>query len=214
VASRSGYTVIVVLGLIALGSGGDQGCDRPPPTDGGDATEAGEFSFDPGSGATSADDGDAGGGAGDDFSFEPEPGAPAPSDDDDGDDGVGGEGDDDGDDGDSGASSCNDVVATSSVAGDVAVPGDEGLFSDPTLECRLEAGDDDEAVAALQDALAQCNGQDVVVDGEYGAQTGRAVRAVEQQHGLAADGAYDAATALVMRWPAGDECAPLGAAGG
>jgi hypothetical protein len=228
VASRSGYSVIVVIGLIALGSAGDQGCDPAPETAGDAATDAGEFSFDPGPGATTADEGDdAGefsfdpdpgattadeggdGGAGDDFSFEPDAGAPAPAADEGGD--VADEG---GDDGEGALSTCNDVVATSSTAGQVPVPGDDRLLGETTLECRLDPGDDDEAVAALQVALAQCNGQDVAVDGAYGAETGRAVTAVERQHGLTGDGTYDAATALVMRWPAGDECAPLGTAGG
>jgi peptidoglycan hydrolase-like protein with peptidoglycan-binding domain len=64
-----------------------------------------------------------------------------------------------------------------------------------------EGQGDDDAVRALQDALVTCNGQDILVDGEYGEQTRQAVARVEEQNGLAVDGAFDPDTRHAMRWP-------------
>jgi hypothetical protein len=62
IVASSGTVVIVVVGLIALGSQGDQGCDKPAPAP---ADQPGEA---PPDDPTADPD--------DDFSFEPEPGAP------------------------------------------------------------------------------------------------------------------------------------------
>ena len=55
----------------------------------------------------------------------------------------------------------------------------------------------------------RCNGEAIRVDGDFGTETSRAVTDVQQQHGLAAGGTYDAATMLVMQWPSGGGCVPL-----
>lgn len=55
----------------------------------------------------------------------------------------------------------------------------------------------------------RCNGEAIRVDGDFGPETSRAVTDVQQQHGLAAGGTYDAATMLVMQWPSGGGCVPL-----
>jgi peptidoglycan hydrolase-like protein with peptidoglycan-binding domain len=124
--------------------------------------------------------------AAEDFSFAPDAGSPG-----------------------SGGSSCDDAVVVPGGGGSVQVPGDDDLFGDPSVECQVDGGSDDEAVAVLQEALVRCNGQAIGVDGDFGPETSSAVMNVEQQHGLAADGTYDAATLLVMQWPAGGGCVTL-----
>lgn len=68
----------------------------------------------------------------------------------------------------------------------------------------------DEAVRTLQQALVACNGRSLTVDGRYGRGTREAVRAVQQEHGIAVDGVYGPETRDVMSWPA---TAPGGEAG-
>jgi peptidoglycan hydrolase-like protein with peptidoglycan-binding domain len=87
-----------------------------------------------------------------------------------------------------------------------------------TTTCRMDVGDGGEAaVSALQRALAECHGQPVTVDGEYGPETAAAVSAVQEQGGVTVDGEYGPATLGVMRWPvddagsaAGSECVARG----
>lgn len=242
-ASHSGITVFVLLGLVALGAGGDPGCDPPESTT--TASEAGDddFSFEPAPGATvsgvgAGSDGDTGGdagGDGDDFSFEPAPGATVSG------AGAGSAGDAGGDAGgddaagdadedfsfepqpdavrssaDGEVSTCDDAAAVETAAGAAEVPVERPLFDDPTVDCTMAEGSgDDEAVVALQRALARCHGQAVDADGSYGPGTARAVLVVEQQLGLDADGRYDLVTGRAMRWPAGDTCAAaIGSSGG
>jgi hypothetical protein len=107
---------------------------------------------------------------------------------------------------------CDDVVALQSASGPMDLPGDDPLFDDASVVCEMaEDRGDGDAVAALQDALARCNGQSVTVDGDYGPDTTRAVTAVQRQHGLTVDGAYGPQTGQAMSWPAssaaGDTCA-------
>jgi hypothetical protein len=107
---------------------------------------------------------------------------------------------------------CDDVVVLSSASGPMDLPGDDPLFDEASVVCEMaEDHGDGDAVAALQDALARCNGQPVAVDGDYGPDTTRAVTAVQRQHGLTVDGAYGPQTGQAMRWPAssaaGDTCA-------
>lgn len=127
-------------------------------------------------------------GADDDFSFEPDPGQAG-----DGDGGSESDGE---------TESCDDVVVDQSDVGDVEVPGDAAVFSESTVDCDVGEGSDDEAVAALQDALVRCNGQDVAVDGDYGPATAEAVANVQRQAGVSADGTYDPETRQAMQWPA------------
>ncbi|MGH9193320.1 MAG: peptidoglycan-binding domain-containing protein [Acidimicrobiales bacterium] len=113
----------------------------------------------------------------------------------------GGDGDDVPLDSDS-ASTCDGVVVVETASGNAQVPGDTSLIGDDSASCVMrEGGGDDQAVVVLQTALARCNGQSVGVDGDYGADTRRAVMNVQQQQGITADGAYGPATLEVMGWP-------------
>jgi hypothetical protein len=76
-------------------------------------------------------------------------------------------------------------------------------FASPT--CLLDGADGGEGVRLLQRALATCNGQAVVIDGDFGPQTRQAVRTVQQRNGLAVDGVYGPQTRSVMAWPADGE---------
>jgi peptidoglycan hydrolase-like protein with peptidoglycan-binding domain len=130
--------------------------------------------------AESSADGDAGDGT---FDFSPDDG-----------------GTDDAD----GLATCDGVVVIEAASGSAEVPGDTSLLdTSASTACVMgpEQGDDD-AVVVLQNALAQCNGQAVEMDGEYGAQTVRAVATVQRQAGVAEDGKYGPVTLQVMRWPA------------
>lgn len=74
-------------------------------------------------------------------------------------------------------------------------------------DCRVDdGGGGAEAVSLVQQALVQCNGQSLVVDGAYGSATSGAVAAVQSQHDITVDGAYGPETRSVMSWPivAGD----------
>lgn len=100
------------------------------------------------------------------------------------------------------ASTCDDVVVVETASGNAQVPGDTSLIGDDSASCVMrEGGGDEQAVVVLQTALVRCNGQSVGVDGDYGADTSRAVMNVQQQHGITADGAYGPATLEVMGWP-------------
>jgi hypothetical protein len=97
---------------------------------------------------------------------------------------------------------CDGVVVVDSEPGSVRVPGDTDLLDGTTVVCDMQQGDgDDEAVAVLQQALVDCHGQDVTIDGEYGPETAGAVTAVQRQAGIDPDGEYGPATLQVMRWP-------------
>jgi hypothetical protein len=72
VASNSGITFLVVIGLLALGSASDSGCGSGATTDSGTGSESNEdFSFEPEVSTGGAESGSPSG-ADDDFSFEPE----------------------------------------------------------------------------------------------------------------------------------------------
>lgn len=134
----------------------------------------------------SSADGDAGDGT---FDFSP-------------DDEVAGDGD--------GLATCDGVVVVESASGSAQVPGDTGLLdTSVSAACEMGTGEgDDQAVAVLQNALAQCNGQAIEVDGEYGPQTAGAVAAVQRQAGVAEDGKYGPATLQAMQWPATGTAGP------
>jgi Putative peptidoglycan binding domain len=101
---------------------------------------------------------------------------------------------------------CDGALAIETTTGSARLPADidplDPLDPDATVVCGMEIGaGDDDAVAALQQALAQCHGQPVTVDGRYGPQTAAGVTAVQEQAGLAPDGEYDQATMAAMQWP-------------
>jgi Putative peptidoglycan binding domain len=103
------------------------------------------------------------------------------------------------------ASTCDGVVVVQEASVSTQVPGNTSLISsDSSTTCVMREGSgDDEAVTVLQTALVQCNGQNVTIDGNYGAATTQAVANVQRQHGLPADGAYGPSTLEVMSWPTG-----------
>ena len=104
------------------------------------------------------------------------------------------------DDGD-GLATCDGVLEVDSASGSARVPGDTGL-TDATVACEMEPGaGDQDAVATVQHALAQCHGQAVRIDGEYGAETAAGLSSVQSDAGIAVDGEYGPATLEVMRWP-------------
>ena len=81
------------------------------------------------------------------------------------------------------------------------MPGDTDL-TDATVVCEMEPGTgDQDAVAMVQQALVQCHGQAVTIDGEYGPETAAGVSSVQSSAGIAADGEYGPATLEAMRWP-------------
>jgi hypothetical protein len=110
-------------------------------------------------------------------------------------------GDDDG--GESSLPACDGIVVVSTAGGSASVPGEGGIFSSDSARCTLRegGGGDGDAIALLQTALAQCNGQSVVVDGDFGPQTTSALQQVQRANGLTADGVYGPATLQAMRWP-------------
>lgn len=198
-ASRSGITVYVLIGLAALGSSRDPACEA--------RRFDADFSFEPDPGATTPPSSD----PDEDFSFEPEPEqvpAAAPESEtaaaepetgaDTGSDLV-----EDLDLGPDDPAGCNDAVVVESAGGGALVPvGTDMLGASADLDCTMGEGDgDDDAVTVLQDALVRCNGQAVTVDGGYGPLTAVAVAAVERQHGAPADGVYGPETRQVMQWP-------------
>ena len=204
-ASSSGTTILIVLGLVAVGfaSSGDDAGDGTT-TQSASSSEF-SYSYEPDPSVENDSLFDEPSGEDDDFSFEPEDGSSGSSDD--GDDGGGGDdGDDGGDEGGDGGAECDEVVVVDEGSEQVDVPGESTVVQESSVDCTMSSGADGDAVATLQDALATCNGQDVTVDGEYGEQTRQAVAAVEAQNGLTADGAYDPATAQAMSWPSGDGC--------
>jgi peptidoglycan hydrolase-like protein with peptidoglycan-binding domain len=103
------------------------------------------------------------------------------------------------------ASTCDGVVVVQSASVSAQVPGNTSLItSDGSAACVMREGSrDEQAVTVLQTALVQCNGQNVTIDGNYGAATSQAVANVQRQHGLPPDGAYGPSTLEVMSWPTG-----------
>ena len=103
-----------------------------------------------------------------------------------------------------GLSTCDGVVVIESASGTAQVPADtELLDTSGSTACEMGVGrGDDQAVEVLQNALTDCNGQAIVVDGEYGPRTAEAVAAVQRQGGVAEDRKYGPVTLQVMRWPA------------
>jgi hypothetical protein len=80
----------------------------------------------------------------------------------------------------------------------VVLPATTALSSD----CFLVNGDSSSAVRVLQDALRLCNGQTALkIDGNFGAKTEAAVKAVQKAHGISQDGGYGNQTRGVMMWP-------------
>ncbi|MFS0702693.1 peptidoglycan-binding protein [Cellulomonas sp. 179-A 4D5 NHS] len=56
--------------------------------------------------------------------------------------------------------------------------------------CYLQSGSRNYAVQLLQDALRNCYGQGIAVDGSFGPATRAALVNVQRHHGIAADGSF------------------------
>ena len=109
---------------------------------------------------------------------------------------------------------CDGVLVVESPSGSVRVPADTDL-TDATVVCLIEPGaGDEDAVAVVQQALVQCHGQTLAIDGEYGPATAGAVSSVQRQAGIAPDGEYGPTTLEAMRWPVDEADACAGAAPG
>jgi peptidoglycan hydrolase-like protein with peptidoglycan-binding domain len=100
------------------------------------------------------------------------------------------------------AETCDGTTEYDSPSGTYQIPTDEPDDLFDARDCELSVGRGGAApVAALQDALTRCHGQPLDVDGAYGRATRDAVRAVQSEHGIGADGAYGPETSNVIRWP-------------
>lgn len=97
---------------------------------------------------------------------------------------------------------CDGVATFTMGEGTIRLPVHGPVVPFPSAVCQLgPRSRDAEAVASLQHALAACNGQVLAVDGAYGADTTRAVAAVQGALGLEADGLYGPQTRVAMAWP-------------
>ncbi len=119
---------------------------------------------------------------------------------------------------DGGWPDCDDTAPFAVDGGTVRLPVAGPVTPLASPDCRVDdEGGGDEAVALVQEALVQCNGQALAADGTYGPATSGAVAAVQSQQGITVDGAYGPETRGVMSWPieAGDGdggAVPCGAA--
>jgi hypothetical protein len=106
---------------------------------------------------------------------------------------------------DEGAPPCDAAAPFTAAGGTIRMPVHGPAVPFPTPSCQLGPGSGDaEAVGTLQQALSDCNGRPVTVDGAYGSETRAAVAAVQADHGLEVDGIYGPETRAVMAWPADD----------
>lgn len=104
---------------------------------------------------------------------------------------------------DEGLPACDDTAPFSADGSTVRLPVDGPVVPFASTDCRLDEGyGSAEAIRLLQQALAQCNGQAITVDGAYGSETRQAVRAVQAEHGIGVDGTYGPQTRAAMTWPA------------
>lgn len=71
-----------------------------------------------------------------------------------------------------------------------------------SYNCYLDRGAENYGVTELQYSLKYCNGQNIAVDGVFGAATEQAVKNVQYNHGLVADGVYGPNTGSKMTWRA------------
>jgi peptidoglycan hydrolase-like protein with peptidoglycan-binding domain len=104
---------------------------------------------------------------------------------------------------------CDGVAPFTTDDGTVRLPVHGPVVPFPSAVCQLGPGTGDAAaVGALQHALAACNRQALAVDGAYGADTERAVAAVQAELGLEVDGIYGPQTRVAMAWPTEGEPEP------
>jgi len=87
-----------------------------------------------------------------------------------------------------------DCVKSIHLRTDAIVP----ASSSGLIDCVMSKGADNTAVVALQASLVYCNGQDITVDGVFGAPTQAALRRVQKKAGVTADGVYNPRTRKAM----------------
>lgn len=98
---------------------------------------------------------------------------------------------------------CNRTAPFAAGERSVRLPTSGTVLPLATPDCGLAVGrGGEEAVRQLQQALVACNGRSLTVDGRFGPGTRDAVRALQQEHGIAVDGVYGPETRDVMSWPA------------
>lgn len=97
---------------------------------------------------------------------------------------------------------CGHTSTFTSSQGRYTIPSNGSADATTARDCTLDQDHGGGApVKTLQQALNQCNGAHLAVDGDYGSGTAKAVQSFQSSHGLAADGAYGPATAGKMAWP-------------
>jgi hypothetical protein len=97
---------------------------------------------------------------------------------------------------------CNHTSSFDSSHGRYTIPSNGSSDAKAARDCTLDQDHGSGApVSTLQQALNQCNGAHLAVDGDYGSGTAGAVRSFQSSHGLAADGKYGPATAGKLSWP-------------
>lgn len=97
---------------------------------------------------------------------------------------------------------CAHTTTFTSSQGRYTIPSNDSDDPVTARDCTLDQDHGGGAtVKTLQQALNQCNGAHLAVDGDYGAGTAQAVSAFQGSHGLTADGTYGPATAGKLAWP-------------
>lgn len=105
--------------------------------------------------------------------------------------------------GDGGLPACDGTAPFSADGGTVRLPVDGPVLPFASTECLMdESHGSSEAIGLLQQAMVQCNGQAIALDGAYGSETRQAVEAVQAEHGIGVDGTYGPQTRAAMSWPA------------
>jgi zinc D-Ala-D-Ala carboxypeptidase len=97
---------------------------------------------------------------------------------------------------------CNHTSSFTSSKGRYTIPSNGSSDPKDARDCMLDQDHGSGApVSTLQQALNQCNGAHLAVDGDFGSATAGAVKSFQSGHGLTADGKYGPATAGKLSWP-------------
>ncbi|HKE76471.1 MAG TPA: peptidoglycan-binding domain-containing protein [Acidimicrobiales bacterium] len=103
---------------------------------------------------------------------------------------------------DSHGGTCNHTSSFTTSKGRYTIPSNGDSDAKDARDCMLDQDQGSGApVSTLQQALDQCNGAHLAVDGDYGSATAAAVKSFQSGHGLTADGKYGPATAGKLSWP-------------
>jgi peptidoglycan hydrolase-like protein with peptidoglycan-binding domain len=96
-------------------------------------------------------------------------------------------------------SSCTNVTQVALVSTNTAAVPSIGVDTDQ-VNCDLQYGISNTAVADLQRSLNKCYGEGLTQDGIYGSQTKAAVENVQSVLGISVDGIYGPQTGTAMKW--------------